>query len=40
MLWVIKDIEALEVEIRMRGGKAMPRPPKIHDFITLVNKII
>jgi hypothetical protein len=39
MIWLIKEIEDLEREIRMLGGKPMPRPPKIHELITHIKRI-
>jgi hypothetical protein len=40
MLWMVHDIENLEMEIRLRGCKAMQRPAEIHAFLTMVKRII
>jgi hypothetical protein len=40
LLSLIYDIEQTEMKIRIREGKAMPRPAEIHEFITLVNRSV
>lgn len=38
--WLVAEIEAIEMEMRQEGGRAMPRPPEIQAFIIMVKRII